>query len=62
VEGRLIAVADAFDAMTSDRPYRRAISTAAALEEIASCAGSQFDPALAGVFLDVWGGSARAVG
>jgi len=62
VEGRLIAVADAFDAMTSDRPYRRAISTAAALEEIASCAGSQFDPALAEVFLDVWGGSVRAVG
>ena len=60
VEGRLIAVADAFDAMTSDRPYRRAIAPGAALEEIASCSGSQFDPDLAQVFLDVWGGSARA--
>jgi putative nucleotidyltransferase with HDIG domain len=62
VEGRLIAVADAFDAMTSDRPYRRAIAPDAALEEIARCAGTQFDPTLAGVFLDVWGGSVRAVG
>lgn len=60
VEARLLAVADAFDAMTSDRPYRRAISTAAALEEITTCSGSQFDPALAEAFLDVWGGSARA--
>jgi len=57
VEGRLIALADAFDAMTSDRPYRRAIVPGAALEEIARCAGSQFDPALAEVFLDVWGGA-----
>jgi HD-GYP domain-containing protein (c-di-GMP phosphodiesterase class II) len=60
VEARLLAVADAFDAMTSDRPYRRAISPGAAVEEIATCAGTQFDPVLAEVFLDVWGGSARA--
>jgi putative nucleotidyltransferase with HDIG domain len=62
VEARLLAVADAFDAMTSGRPYRRAVSPAAALEEIARCAGSQFDAALSEVFLEVWGGSARAVG
>ena len=41
---RLIAVADAFDAMTSDRPYRKALSTSHALDELRSRAGSQFDP------------------
>lgn len=60
VEGRLLAVADAFDAMTSDRPYRRAISTAAALDELVRCAGTQFDPALTEAFLYVWGRSVRA--
>ena len=41
---RIIAVADAFDAMTVDRPYRAAMSVHAALEELSRCAGSQFDP------------------
>ena len=41
---RIIFVADAFDAMTSDRSYQRARSSAAALAEIRACAGSQFDP------------------
>lgn len=41
---RIIFVADAFDAMTSERSYQRARSAAAALEEIRACAGSQFDP------------------
>src|SRR5437667_2156109 len=40
---RLLAVADAFDAMTSTRPYRRALPTTRALGEIERCAGSQFD-------------------
>jgi HD-GYP domain-containing protein (c-di-GMP phosphodiesterase class II) len=41
---RIIAVCDAFDAMTSDRVYRRALGTRAALAELTNNAGSQFDP------------------
>ncbi len=41
---RIIHVADAFDAMTSDLPYREALSTERALEELQRCAGTQFDP------------------
>jgi putative nucleotidyltransferase with HDIG domain len=41
---RVVAVADAFDAMTSTRSYRRARPVAAALAELERCAGSQFDP------------------
>ncbi len=41
---RVIAVADAFDAMTSDRPYREAISPDEAEKELLGCSGSQFDP------------------
>lgn len=51
LESRIVAVADAFDAMTSDRPYRRAMDPHAALEELRRSAGSQpggeqFDPAV----------------
>jgi len=41
---RIISVADSFDAMTSKRTYRKAMSKEAACEEIERCAGSQFDP------------------
>ncbi|MET7570919.1 HD-GYP domain-containing protein [Streptomyces sp. NPDC005492] len=41
---RVVAVADAFDAMTSTRSYRRARPVSAALEELSRCAGTQFDP------------------
>ena len=44
---RLLAVVDAFDAMTSTRPYRRALPTMHALAEIERCAGTQFDPTIA---------------
>jgi HD-GYP domain-containing protein (c-di-GMP phosphodiesterase class II) len=48
---RLLAVVDAFDAMTSTRPYRRALPTLHALAEIERCAGTQFDPDIAHAFL-----------
>jgi HD-GYP domain-containing protein (c-di-GMP phosphodiesterase class II) len=47
---RIIAVCDAFDAMTSDRSYRRAMSADAALEELRRHAGTQFDPAVVTAF------------
>jgi two-component system, cell cycle response regulator len=47
---RIVAVADAFDAMTSDRPYRAAVSDAAALAELRRCAGTQFDPVVVDAF------------
>ena len=43
---RIIAIADAFDAMTSDRPYKQSISKEAAQEELRRNAGKQFDPTL----------------
>jgi HD-GYP domain-containing protein (c-di-GMP phosphodiesterase class II) len=48
---RIIAVADAFDAMTSDRPYRRALAREAAVAELRRYAGIQFDAAIATEFL-----------
>ncbi|MGH9469124.1 MAG: HD domain-containing phosphohydrolase, partial [Terriglobia bacterium] len=50
---RIFAVADALDAITSDRPYRKSRPFAAALEEIKNQAGRQFDPAVVKTFLDV---------
>lgn len=50
---RMIALADAFDAMTSDRPYRPALSVEEALAEIANCSGTQFDPDLVKIFSDL---------
>ncbi|MGA2284735.1 MAG: HD domain-containing phosphohydrolase [Dehalococcoidia bacterium] len=48
---RIFAVADAFDAMTSNRPYRRALSVDKAREEIVGNSGSQFDPRIVEAFL-----------
>lgn len=48
---RILAVADAFDAMTSDRPYRDALSAEKALQEIRRCTGTQFDPIVVTSFL-----------
>ena len=54
IEGRILAVADAFDAMTSSRPYRAALAVDDALDEMARCAGTQFDPQIADTFLVAW--------
>jgi putative nucleotidyltransferase with HDIG domain len=54
IEARVLTVADAYDAMTTSRPYRRALSMHEALSEIASCAGTQFDPVLAMLFVAMW--------
>lgn len=51
--GRLICLADSFDAMSSNRTYRSALSHAKVLDEIRDCAGSQFDPAMAKVFVEL---------
>lgn len=48
---RILAVVDSFDAMTSDRVYRKAITYSEALAEIESCAGSQFDPYISALFV-----------
>ena len=55
---RILAVADAYDAMTQDRPYRRGISRKNAIAEILEKAGSQFDPEIARLFADRMSGAA----
>lgn len=50
---RIITIIDAFDVMTHDRPYKKAVSVEEALKEIKKCAGSQFDPELAQKFIKV---------
>jgi HD-GYP domain-containing protein (c-di-GMP phosphodiesterase class II) len=53
VEARIFAVVDAYDAMTSDRPYRKAMSHEDAIAEIVANAETQFDPAVVRVFQEV---------
>lgn len=50
---RIFTIVDTFDAMTSTRPYRDALPIEQALDEIAACAGTQFDPAIAASFVDL---------
>jgi putative nucleotidyltransferase with HDIG domain len=52
LEARIVRIADSFDAMTHDRPYQPARAVEWALEELARCAGTQFDPELARLFID----------
>lgn len=53
LECRILAIADAYDSMTSDRPYRSALSHEAAIGEILGCGGSQFDPEMVGKVIHV---------
>ena len=50
---RIVAIADAYDAMTNDRPYKRAISHDEAVAELRRHAGTQFDPELVTLFCDL---------
>ncbi|HEX9024787.1 MAG TPA: HD domain-containing phosphohydrolase, partial [Geobacteraceae bacterium] len=52
-ESRILAIADAFDAMTSDRPYRKALPEEMAMQELIKEAGSQFDPELVRHFVEL---------
>lgn len=58
LEARIIAVADSFEAMTSDRPYRKALTEHEAANELRRCAGTQFDPDCVDAFLEAIGGKA----
>lgn len=53
LECRILAIVDAYDAMTSDRPYRKALSPADAVAEIKQQSGSQFDPELTSIFCEL---------
>lgn len=53
LEAYILAIADSYDAMTSDRPYRKALSKEEALQEIRKNAGTQFHPALAEKFTEM---------
>jgi len=55
IEGRLLAAADTFDAIMSDRPYRSGRSFKTAVSELITYRGSQFDPDIVDTFLDVLG-------
>jgi len=56
---RIVQVADAFDAMTNHRPYRPALSTPTAVEEVRRCAGSQFDAEVAAALAEIFDGHAE---
>ena len=53
VEGRMLAIVDVFDALTTDRPYRSALSIDEAKEYIVTKAGIEFDPSLVSIFADI---------
>jgi len=50
---RIISIADAYDVMTHERPYKKAVSKKEALEELKRCAGTQFDPKLVKTFIQI---------
>jgi diguanylate cyclase (GGDEF)-like protein/putative nucleotidyltransferase with HDIG domain len=54
IEGRCLGIVDAFDAMTTDRPYRKALTIEEALDELEKCSGTQFDPKLTEIFIKLY--------
>ena len=50
---RIVAVIDAYDAMTSDRPYRKALPIKTAVKELKDGAGKQFDPKIVDIFINI---------
>ncbi len=52
LQSRMISIVDAYDAMTSERTYRKAVTSREAAKEIKKCAGAQFDPELAKLFIE----------
>lgn len=61
LECRILAIADAYDAMTSDRPYRQALSHLEAVEELKACSGTQFDPQIVALFIALYGKNRNAL-
>jgi len=53
IECRILAVVDSFDAMITERPYRKALSKLEAVKELKRCAGTQFDPKIVEFFIDI---------
>ncbi len=53
IQARIIAIADSFDAMTSERSYRKPLAFDIAIQEIQKCSGSQFDPKIVDVFIEI---------
>ncbi len=53
IECRILSIVDTYDAMTNDRPYREALSIDESRKEILKCSGTQFDPGLVNIFLEV---------
>lgn len=54
IEGRILALADALEAMTGERPYRKCLSLENVYEEIVNNAGTQFDPEIVEIFVKLW--------
>ena len=61
LECRILSIADAYDAMTSDRPYRQALSHVEAVNELRACSGTQFDPQIVELFNRLYGDSAAKI-
>ena len=57
LECRMLAIVDAFDSMTHDRPYRQAMDAQNAVRELKRCAGTQFDPHLVDEFARLLNGA-----
>jgi HD-GYP domain-containing protein (c-di-GMP phosphodiesterase class II) len=59
---RIILACDAYHAMTSDRPYRRAMDIQDAVTELVRCAGTQFDPTVVSALVGLLGRDGRRLG